>query len=263
MSTETQPLVLVVEDHPVNQMLAVSQLEQLGCRSIVASSGWEALSAFELHQFDVILMDWQLGDIDGLETTRRMRAREAARDTRRTPVVAVTATTMSGDRERCIDAGMDDFLSKPVSLAELRVAIDRAIAVTGPDGGVMPGPDLIEDEGKNPAIDQLLNELDDASVVVKIMTTFLLELPGRIRRVVDAAAAGDTSEARRIAHTLKSVSEFLGAHELAEVARKIEESTDDDTAHLDRLMQHLPVAGEEAAANIAAVRDELAARSQD
>lgn len=127
MST-TVTSVLVVEDNPVNQVLAIRQLERLGHRGTVAATATEGLRllADHAHGFDVVLMDWQLPDFDGLEATRRLRAIEDGTG-RRTPVVAVTASALLQDRAACFAAGMDDFVPKPVVLADLGETIARWI----------------------------------------------------------------------------------------------------------------------------------------
>jgi CheY-like chemotaxis protein len=113
----TAPLVLVAEDNPVNQIVAVRAVERCGCRAEVASDGRLALEALSRQHFDAVLMDCQMPDIDGYEATIELRRRETG--ARRTPVIAMTAHAMSGDRDRCLQAGMDDYLTKPMRHATL------------------------------------------------------------------------------------------------------------------------------------------------
>jgi CheY-like chemotaxis protein len=105
--------VLLVDDNIVNQRLAARLLQKLGCEVSVASSGRDALDRLALHSQDLIIMDCQMPDLDGYQATRQIREREGA--TRHTPIVAMTAYAMRGDRERCLAAGMDDYYSKPVT----------------------------------------------------------------------------------------------------------------------------------------------------
>ncbi len=123
------PLVLVVEDSTVNQIVAARSLERCGCRAVVASDGREALAALARRRFDAILMDCQMPVLDGYEATAQLRKREARRGAH-TPVIAMTAHAMDGDRERCLEAGMDDYISKPMRREELAALLHRWIPAT-------------------------------------------------------------------------------------------------------------------------------------
>jgi CheY-like chemotaxis protein len=118
-------LVLVVEDSPVNRLVAVHVLERLGFRAHVVNDGREALQALSTQRYDAVLMDCQMPDIDGYEATRELRRRENG--SRHTPVIAMTAHAMTGDRERCLDAGMDDYIAKPVRSQTLNEVLSRWI----------------------------------------------------------------------------------------------------------------------------------------
>ena len=110
----------MVEDHPVNQTIIRAMLTRMGCHIDMASNGVQALSAFETHVYDLVLMDCQMPEMDGFETTRAMRRREALNPTLgRVPIIALTALAMQGDAERCLAAGMDDYLTKPIQLDQL------------------------------------------------------------------------------------------------------------------------------------------------
>lgn len=130
--------VLVVDDNPVNQRVAVKMLEKLGCRVDLASNGMEALAAVCRHQYPLVFMDCQMPELDGFETTRLIRSQEPPGT--HLPIIAMTANAMEGDRERCLEAGMDDFVSKPIMPAHLRAAVDRWLP-QAPSGneGARPG----------------------------------------------------------------------------------------------------------------------------
>jgi len=119
--------VLVAEDNVVNQRVAVRLLETLGCRVDVAASGVEAIKMLETGSYDLVLMDCQMPEMDGYEATREIRRRES-RAGGRTTIVAMTAHALAGDRERCVEAGMDDFVTKPVRRDTLADVIDRHVA---------------------------------------------------------------------------------------------------------------------------------------
>jgi CheY-like chemotaxis protein len=120
--------VLVAEDNPVNQRVAVRMLERLGVGADVASDGREAIESFDRQPYDAILMDCQMPELDGFEATAAIRAREG--HGRCTPIIAMTASAMRGDRERCLAAGMDDYLAKPVTIENLRAVLRRWLGVT-------------------------------------------------------------------------------------------------------------------------------------
>jgi signal transduction histidine kinase/ActR/RegA family two-component response regulator len=127
-------LVLVVEDSPVNRLVAVHVLERLGFRAHVVNDGREALQALSTQRYDAVLMDCQMPDIDGYEATRELRRRENGE--RHTPVIAMTAHAMTGDRERCLDAGMDDYIAKPVRSQALSEVLSRWIGREQADGAL-------------------------------------------------------------------------------------------------------------------------------
>ena len=118
--------VLVVEDHPVNQTIIRAMLTRMGCDIDMADNGVQALSAFETNTYDLVLMDCQMPEMDGFDTTRALREREALNPTMgRVPVIALTALAMLGDAERCLAAGMDDYLTKPIQLEQLSAKMQR------------------------------------------------------------------------------------------------------------------------------------------
>jgi len=125
--------VLIVEDNPVNQIVALRTVGSLGYAAQVASGGEQALEAFDRERFDIILMDCQMPGMDGYQATAEIRRREARTpDSRRTPIVAMTANSIEGDREKCRAAGMDDYLPKPVRMTELSKTLARWTAPAGP-----------------------------------------------------------------------------------------------------------------------------------
>ena len=123
--------ILVVEDNPVNQLVAAEMLKRLGLHADVAGDGAEALAALERLPYDLILMDCQMPVMDGFEATRRLRERQTTE--RRLPVIAMTANAIRGDRERCLEAGMDDYLPKPVRISELTAMLQRWLPVPDTD----------------------------------------------------------------------------------------------------------------------------------
>jgi CheY-like chemotaxis protein len=123
-----RPTVLVAEDNPVNQRVAVKMLERLGCRVDLVADGTEAVSRVASTAYDLVLMDCQMPTMDGYEATERIR--RADHDRTRVPIVAMTAHALQGDRARCLAAGMDDYISKPVQPADLKAIVERFVRLS-------------------------------------------------------------------------------------------------------------------------------------
>jgi CheY-like chemotaxis protein len=135
--------VMVVEDNIVNQKVAQRFLQRFGCEVAIANEGGEAIELFKSGHFDLILMDCQMPGMDGYVATQRIRSLESkaagAQQPRRIPIVALTANAMQGQMERCMAAGMDDFLSKPIEVDRLRGILDAYIPLPGADTSELPG----------------------------------------------------------------------------------------------------------------------------
>ena len=228
-------LVLVVDDSPVNQLLVTSQLAKLGVESVTAPSGVRALELLAEQRFDAVLMDWHMPGMDGLETAAALRHHESTMGLARTPVIAVTARAMLGDRERCLAAGMDDFLSKPLGLDQLARALSAWMPLSprrvGPgrsaDAWRSVDPPMLVDLS---VLQRLAEELGDRTIVVTLVDTYLAELPERVNELIGAVAAGDLEVIERVAHTLKSTSVMLGATPLSDLAADLERASTDAAA---------------------------------
>lgn len=245
--------VLVVEDNPTNQLLVRQQLERLGHTCTIAPDGAAALELLGPadHGFDIVLMDWQLPDLDGLEVTRRLRTIEEGRGGH-VPVVAATASAMPEDRAACRAAGMDDFLPKPIGLDDLKTMIDRWATVTD-----APAPATVRaDAGEvdRSKIDGLVDDLGDASIVVSLVDSYLTELTNREAALGEALTTGDIEVLHRIGHTLRSTSEMLGATGLVVACRKLEAA--DDQTDLGPLLAEFRAAAEATRADLVAWQDE-------
>ncbi|MGE3620374.1 MAG: response regulator [Acidimicrobiia bacterium] len=224
---ERRPLrVLLAEDNPVNQRLSLHLLSKFGYHADVAGNGLEAVEAVVRQPYDVVFMDVQMPLMDGCQATREIR--------RRVPggprIVAMTANALAGDREECLAAGMDDYLSKPVSPAALAAALERSPtagsgAVVGPSGsgpstGGPPG-----EAGADPVLDAAVVAAfratygDEAPALVEAFLSDAAHLASALR---SAVADGDADEARRSAHSLKSNARTFGAPRLGTLCERLE-----------------------------------------
>jgi PAS domain S-box-containing protein len=216
--------ILLAEDNAVNQRVGRVTLEKQGHKVQVAKNGLEALAALDEGAFDLVLMDVQMPEMDGLATTAALRAREGVTG-RRLPVIAVTAHAMKGDRERCLAAGMDGYVSKPLRPGEL----DRVIRelVPGGGGGKEGGPV----EAAGPLCDggDLLARLDgDRALLGEVAGLLRAEGERLLRETREALAAGDVAKLQRSAHTLKGAVAFFVAPAADELLRRLEAMGDDN-----------------------------------
>jgi signal transduction histidine kinase/CheY-like chemotaxis protein len=219
--------VLLVEDHVINQKLATVLIERDGHTVQVANNGQEALDLLAEQPFDLVLMDMMMPVMDGIEATKRLRASEQGI---RMPVVAMTANAMPIDRERCLKAGMDDFISKPIEFAELRRVLGR-YAPPGSDQtndseNTIAGSDQAAFSGEYVAVDfdyagALLAA--DQEVVDIIADVFQEQWPLDLARMRDGAGAADQSLVLHAAHSLKGTLGLFGAKPAVALARQIEE----------------------------------------
>jgi len=229
--------VLIAEDNPVNQQVLLRQVARLGISAEAVDNGREVISALERGTYDAILMDCQMPVLDGYETTREIREREHGGE-RRMPIVAVTANAMREDFERCREAGMDDFVAKPVTLTALANAIERAVKV-GREG---PEPVSVDaDATSNGGVDMaalasLQEDLGGPDALARIVRLFLEQLDPQAEQVDASARGGEHETLARIAHRMRSSAATLGAVGMAELLSALEVAAlDGDAAECDRL----------------------------
>jgi signal transduction histidine kinase/CheY-like chemotaxis protein len=205
--------VLVAEDNSVNQRLARQLLERLGHTVVVAGDGREALAALDRGAFDVVLMDVQMPEMDGLEAARQIRQRERATG-RHLPIIALTAHALTGDRERCLAAGMDDYVPKPIQFERLQEALAAVTRWAEAGGGAAERPPAPPAEDGRPALDRadlFARVGGDAEFVAELLEGLLEELPRAAAALRDAAARGDLRGLRRGAHALTGMFANLSA----------------------------------------------------
>ena len=218
--------VLLAEDNTINQQIALLVLESMGYRADVASNGVEAVEAVEQFPYDIVLMDVQMPEMDGLEATREIRARPVSPEHGDLPIriVAMTANAMQGDREACLDAGMDDYLAKPIRPEELAAALAatpaRSSGLTADTNGQSDAATEVVLDAS--AIARMRSIAPDDDSFDRLVTSFLDNGASLLAQLAGAAGADDLDVLRRTAHTLKSNATSFGATELAELCAELE-----------------------------------------
>jgi two-component system sensor histidine kinase/response regulator len=213
--------LLLAEDNAVNQRLAVSLLEKQGHRVVVVGNGREALAALDVGPFDAVLMDVQMPEMDGFEATAAIRARESATGAH-TPIVAMTAHALKGDRERCLEAGMDAYVSKPLRPQELFDVLAR-LATMAAEGG--PSPDGTETPLAAFDMAAALERVDgDLELMKELAGLFLDECPQRMEDIRRAIGERDGPGLQRAAHYFKGSVGNFGARRAFEAAGRLEQA---------------------------------------
>jgi signal transduction histidine kinase/CheY-like chemotaxis protein len=218
--------ILLAEDNVVNQRVAVGLLARRGHDVKVVVNGREAVIALEQERFDLVLMDLQMPVMGGLEATAAIRQRELTSGTR-TRIVAMTAHAMSGDRERCLAAGMDDYLSKPIDPPMLFAAVEfgshqpaDAPSAAGPEHAPFVGPEITGEIMDFPSFRNRLGE--DESLMSEVAVIFIEDCPARLAAIKSAVDALDAEAVRAAAHALKGAAGNLSADRLFQAAKTLE-----------------------------------------
>ena len=196
-------------------MVVARMLEKHGYRPVVVPDGRQALEALARDRNAAVLMDCHMPDVDGYEATRRLRELEGER--RHTPVIAMTASVMEGDRERCLVAGMDDFIGKPLEPDAVKAVLERWVASQGGDQDAAVDPALLDDLGRRMGDDA------GARMIADLINLFLRDTPERIVAIRIAAEAGDAAALREAAHALRGSTAAVGAPRMADLCASLEE----------------------------------------
>jgi PAS domain S-box-containing protein len=254
--------VLVVEDNPVNQLVATGLLENLGAEVALASDGLEAISLLvRSHSYAAVLMDCRMPRMDGFDATRAIRAAEA--DGVRVPIIAMTASALEGERERCLAAGMDDFLTKPVDAAALERVIHRW---TGPQAAsAEPEPPATPEAPRpatgvvlDPARVRMLDELrkDGVSFFERTAASFISRIDSQVAAIQDAIDSGDANRTFTSSHLVKGSALNLGLPQVAAAAARLESHA--EGGRIDGTEPMMADLTREVARAVAALRDATA-----
>jgi CheY-like chemotaxis protein/HPt (histidine-containing phosphotransfer) domain-containing protein len=218
--------ILLVEDNSTNQEVALFVLRHLGYQNVeLAADGHQALAALAARDFDLVLMDCHLPGIDGYETCRRIRMRDSAVRNHDIPIVATTAAAMDSDRRRCLSAGMNGYLSKPLRLDALERAINQWTRNPhGADKPPVPSPDAgapemtaFDPKGFTDSV------MGSESLARRVIRGFVSDMPRQIALLAQAVSDGDTSRVVLLAHSIKGAAASVSGEEMREASRKIEQ----------------------------------------
>jgi PAS domain S-box-containing protein len=218
--------ILLAEDNLTNQQVALGILEKLGFGADIVTNGREAIRALEAVPYDIVLMDMQMPEMDGFEATRAIRSGTTGVLHPKIPIIAMTAHAMKGDRERCLEAGMDDYISKPIAPQALAAALEKWVetsreqspAVAAPGGAATAGPSVFD----RPAF--MARLMGDEELARTIIAGFLEDVPKRILALRGYLDCGDAGSAGGQAHAIKGAAANVGGLALSAVASEIEEA---------------------------------------
>jgi CheY-like chemotaxis protein/HPt (histidine-containing phosphotransfer) domain-containing protein len=246
--------ILLVEDNSVNQDVAMAMLVYLGCTVVVVNNGFEALAAWSRQSFDLVLMDCQMPEMDGYEATGQIRAHEQVDGPfrPRTVIIALTAHALQGDRERCLAAGMDDYLQKPFTEDQLRLVLERWLTPTedesavtaafsppgseespsgvkkprtvadGLPGAIPPPPSRTVIQSQFLDSIRVLQQSGGPDLVKKVIGNYFTSSPLLLDTIHKGIAAANPTSIHEAAHSLKSSSATLGALHLSDLCNKME-----------------------------------------
>ncbi len=216
--------ILIAEDNEVNRRLALLLLHRLGYTADVVVNGREAVDAFRDRPYDVVLMDCHMPELDGYAATGEIRSlTDGAVGRPRPRIIAVTAAAMSGDREKCLAAGMDDYVTKPVKAEALRAALELATAPDSVETGPAPDADTDSELELKQTTDVLVSELGPESVK-ELVEAYLVDTPDRLKEMEALAGSDDQVTLRRLAHSLKGTSTLFGLSRTGFLASTLEQA---------------------------------------
>ncbi|MEG4320187.1 MULTISPECIES: PAS domain S-box protein [unclassified Microcoleus] len=225
--------ILLVEDTPINQKVGLNQLKVLGCAADVANNGAEALSMLAIKKYDIVLMDCQMPVLDGYEATLELRRMEAAgaaagsrEQARKTVVIAMTANALKGDREKCLAAGMDDYISKPIAIEKLKSVLENWSAHLKIEIPKFKGEELQDSEPDLESVVDMarLHEISGADLEFEreILQTFVVDTGSYLEDAKGAIASGDLETLARRAHQIKGVSATAAVRLMPQMAAQLQ-----------------------------------------
>lgn len=229
--------ILVADDNAVNREVARYILKARGYRIDVVEDGLEAVAAVDANAYDAVLMDCQMPELDGYAAAGEIRRREG--DSHRTPIIALTANALAGEREKCIAAGMDDYVSKPLRPEALFAVLDRYTGIAAATDTTPAPLAAAQGEPLERSVLEKLRALERSgglAFVDKAIAAFLQQTPGQLAGMRAALSAADAGKLRALAHSVKGSSDTLGAEEIARTCAELESAPPITTGSADTLL---------------------------
>jgi CheY-like chemotaxis protein/HPt (histidine-containing phosphotransfer) domain-containing protein len=218
--------ILLAEDNITNQQVAIGILKKMGLHADAVANGAEAVKSLETIPYDLVLMDVQMPEMDGFEATRYIRDLQSAVLNHTVPIIAMTAYALRGDRERCLEAGMNDYIAKPVSPQALAEALDKWLPIKTMNANDQISMDSDSVQNSDiPVFDRtgMLNRMmNDEALAKKIIAVFIEDIPRQIKLMKGYLVTGDASSVERQAHTIKGASANVGGEVLRMLAAELE-----------------------------------------
>lgn len=218
--------ILLAEDNITNQQVALGMLRRMGLGADAVANGAEAVRALECIPYDLVLMDVQMPEMNGIDATRVIRDMDSEVLNHAVPIIAMTAHAMKGDREWCLEAGMNDYITKPVDPAALAQALDRWLS---PDGGQHPAEKKKSSVAARRPLQTVFNReemlsrlMDDEELARVVTEAFLEDIPRQMKELRSFLESGDAAVVQRVAHTIKGAAANVGGELVSEVASEIE-----------------------------------------
>ncbi len=242
--------ILLAEDHEINQMVAVEILTRAGCKVTVVANGQEALEAVQRGGLDLVLMDCQMPVLDGLEATRRIRKYESeSKPGAHIPIIALTANAIKGDRELCLAAGMDGYVTKPIEAAEV-ISTIQSLSLTSRPQSVTPTTIQPQNPASSPVDNTLPVDfnalrrrcLGNRKLAAKALETFAGSIGSYVQDLVQNLQKGDAKSAASAAHKIKGAAGNVSAQQVLRIASELEDlSKKDALSQTDRAIAELQV----------------------
>ena len=217
--------LLVAEDNPINQKVAMKMIKSLGYRADVVGNGLEAVDALKRQRYDLVLMDVQMPEMDGLDATRKIRQTQSGTD--RPHIIAMTANAMQGDEDICLTAGMDEYLTKPIRIADLKLALDRWCEANPEEAPRAAAPSASVTRSMLTGQLAEMQSIGGDELVAELMTEFQLQVESDLSEIAEATKAGDYIEIQRLAHRLKGGSTTVGITAVTAICTELEAAAEE------------------------------------